>query len=214
MPDLPGHIEVLCGPGALRPQLLCTLPLSPLCLSADGESFQALLGSCPVSHNNACLSFSRASVWHAYRRSCKQTTYDPVCVQTNNSLSCPLRCVAPSKVVANAAVRKLVHRFKVPRNDNLKQAKLAQSLAQSTLMHSPERLPGIDRPDEEDDEAEIQMSQLCPLNDDILPISAAGLKMKQVRPKVKVKVMLMPLQLRLYSRRSTHACMQACTPEH
>ncbi len=84
--------------------------------------------------------------------------------------------------MANAAVRKLVHRFKVARNGSKKQAKLSQSLAQSALMHSPERLPGIDRPEEEEDEAEIQMSQLCPLNDDILPISAAGLKMKQVRP--------------------------------
>ncbi|BDA46284.1 hypothetical protein COCOBI_08-3760 [Coccomyxa sp. Obi] len=101
-------------------------------------------------------------------------------LMTSNSLSCPLRCVAPSKVVANAAVRKLVHRFKVPRNVSAKQAKLSQSLAQSALMHSPDRLPGIDRSEEEDDEAEIQMSQLCPLNDDILPISAAGLKMKQV----------------------------------
>ena len=33
--------------------------------------------------------------------------------QTSNVLTCPLRCVAPSKVIANAAVRKLIHRFKV-----------------------------------------------------------------------------------------------------
>ena len=137
--------------------------------------------------------------------SCRQLHF---CVQTSNSLSCPLRCVAPSKVVANAAVRKLLHRFKVPRNANEKQAKLSQSLAQSALMHSPERLPRFDGALEEDDEAEIQMSQLCPLNDDILPISAAGLKLKQVQPQ-SWTAMLIPFHL---MQADMH--MQACIPEY
>jgi hypothetical protein len=34
-------------------------------------------------------------------------------LQTSNTLTCPLRCVAPSKVVANAAVRRLIQRLKV-----------------------------------------------------------------------------------------------------
>ena len=87
--------------------------------------------------------------------------------------------MAPSKIVANAAVRKLVHRFKVPANVRSRQPQLPQPPAQpASFLQSLPRLPVGEPPEEE--EEEIQMSQLCPLNDEILPISATGLRMKQV----------------------------------
>lgn len=109
-------------------------------------------------------------------------------VQTSNTLTCPLRCVAPSKIVANAAVRKLVHRFKVPANVRSKQPHLPQPCAQSaTFIQSSPRLPAGELTDEEDED--MQMSQLCPLNDEILPISASGLRLKQVCSQQKASAL-------------------------
>ncbi|KAK9845291.1 hypothetical protein WJX81_002548 [Elliptochloris bilobata] len=106
-----------------------------------------------------CLGTLRACValepcGHCYCAVCLSHHFAAL-LEGGQPVSCPLRCSPPERVVANPTVRALVTRV--------------QHLSESG------------EPAEEEEEEELlEMSPMCILSDDMLPLDAASIKRKQV----------------------------------
>ncbi|KAL3137014.1 hypothetical protein ABBQ32_006605 [Trebouxia sp. C0010 RCD-2024] len=92
-------------------------------------------------------------------------------LQSGVPLACPLRCVAPERIVANKAVRRLVDTLSPPPPEQPARSN-STSLARSVSRHSS-------IPEQPDTELEV-MSAICPLADEYLPLDASNLKIKQL----------------------------------
>ncbi|CAL5227738.1 g10754 [Coccomyxa viridis] len=98
----------------------------------------------------------------------------------SSSLSCPLRCTPPARIVMNTAVRRLIQRLHIaPAALQQGPRTLQQTTAGPGLAEPGHACEGA-APEHSDGEGEVHMSRVCPLDDNLLPIAADGLRLKQV----------------------------------
>ncbi|CAK0751193.1 hypothetical protein CVIRNUC_002049 [Coccomyxa viridis] len=99
----------------------------------------------------------------------------------SSSLSCPLRCATPGRIVVNTAVRALIQRMCASPQKFIQEplSPLRSSLPEKGDADSGPGLPSM-LPGSVDEESDVQMSSICPLDDELLPVAADGLRLKQV----------------------------------